>query len=258
MTKRERLENMRREHARERNETREDEMYRREGEEFTIQTIRESMTRVLGMAEISPEERKEQLARLKDEIDEMLDARDEREYSFIERELEHHRLEQEIAQEIELEEKKSRPPSSNEVLPLVRPLITASAEQMRKEIEEKRRRLNEDEQCSTILLSTSERDIVPQFAPRRRIRKREEPVQIARIDSLVLKQREISLMYHESQELQKSMLKKPKNAPAPKPEEIAEVADVAADVNADAELTEIPPDFEDFVPPPDDEGEFSE
>ncbi|MCL1878331.1 MAG: hypothetical protein FWF80_05700, partial [Defluviitaleaceae bacterium] len=160
MTKREKLENMRREHARERNETRDDEMYRREGEDFSIESIREKMAIALGDAEISAEMRKERLTYFKQEIEDILDARDEREYAFIERELEHHRLEQEIAQEIENEEKINRAKEGmeeKEILPLVRPLITAGAEQMRKEIEERRRQLNESEQCNTILLSNSER-----------------------------------------------------------------------------------------------------
>lgn len=218
------MENMRREHARERAETRDDETYTREGEEFTIQMIREKMARLLDDAEISREARKEKLAAMKEEIELILDARDEREYQFIERELEHHRLEQELALEIEREERESRvadgtEPDEKNVLPLVRPLITASAEQMRKEIEEKRRRLNEDEQCSTILLSTSERGEIPGFAPPRRRKKRDEKEQSARLDTLVLKQREISLMYHESQELQHSMLGKEKKK-SPEPEEI--------------------------------------
>ncbi|MCL1844593.1 MAG: hypothetical protein FWF77_01680 [Defluviitaleaceae bacterium] len=214
MTNRERLENMRREHARERNETRDDEMYTREGEDLRIETIREKMASVLNDAEITAEKRKELLAHFKEEIEVILDERDEREYNFIERELEHHRLEQELAQEIESEEREERGEEAEdaEILPFVRPLITAGAEQMRKEIEEKRRELNEEEQCNTILLSTSERGEIPGFTQARR-RKRRGEEQNVRIDTFVSRQREITLMYHMGKEMQEQLLNKNKKSP---------------------------------------------
>ncbi|MDR0273428.1 MAG: hypothetical protein LBI27_08955 [Clostridiales bacterium] len=225
MNKREQLESLKRENARERQEARDNEWYIRDGEDYTIQMVRDKMARVLADAELTPEERKEKLAKMKEEIDTILDTRDDREHEFIEQELERHNTEHELEQEILQEEKPDNEPSGGDSLNLLfraRSSLTAGAEKMRKEIEEKRIKLNEEEQFSTILISNSERDNIPSFAKPRSRRKRVEPEQTARIDTAVLKQREIGMMYRDSQELQESHLiklgkKKPPEAP---PEEI--------------------------------------
>ncbi|MCL1843724.1 MAG: hypothetical protein FWF79_07920 [Defluviitaleaceae bacterium] len=219
MNKRELLESLRRENARERGETRENEMYTREGEDFRIEGIRDKMARTLTDPDIDAESRKKRLATFKEEIDTILDERDEREHAFIEQELIRHKTEQELEDEITGEEEKSieKPNEQTESLrQLLRahPALTAGAEQKRKEIEENRIDLSEEEQFSTILINNSALDKIPQFKPVRRRKKKEEPEQSARIDTIVLKQREIGIMYRESQELQESQLKKAKKPPA--------------------------------------------
>jgi hypothetical protein len=212
MTKRERLDALRKENMRVRAETRENEMYTREGEEFTIQMIRDKMERALNDTEMEAEARKEKLALFKEEIETILDARDEREHDFIEQELKRHQLEHELEQEIQREEQAEKAEEQGDDISIVfkaRSSLAASAEQMRKSIEESRRELNEAEQFSTILINNSERDAIPSFATsRRKKREAKAPEQIARIDTVVIKQREIGMMYRESQELQEIQLKK--------------------------------------------------
>lgn len=215
MNKREQLKNLRMKHLRERNEIRDDEMYTREGEDYRIERIRNEMARILNDPEIDPESRKKSLAHYKEEIEQILDLRDEREHNFIEQELKNHQLEQELEQQIEAEERQQQitqpeNQSSNlNILFQARSSLTAGAEQLRKNIEESRRELTEDEQFSTILINSSERDNIPSFKKSRR-KKAEEPEQSARIDTIVIKQREIGMMYRESQEQQNILLgKKP-------------------------------------------------
>jgi len=210
MDKREKLKELRKQHMRERAEVRDDEMYIRDGEDMRIERIRASMAGVLADPNLASEERKEKLAELKNSIEDILDARDEREHAFIEQELEHHRLEQELEQEIEAEERKDDPePQDDSVSILVRarPFINAGAEQLRKNIEENRKELNEDEQFSTILINNSEREKMPGFITTRR-KKREESQQTARIDTVLIKQREIGMMYRQRAEQQEQQLKK--------------------------------------------------
>ena len=210
MDKREKLKELRKQHMRERAEVRDDEMYIRDGEDMRIERIRASMAGVLADPNLASEERKEKLAELKNSIEDILDARDEREHAFIEQELEHHRLEQELEQEIEAEERKDdTEPQDDSVSILVRarPFINAGAEQLRKNIEENRKELNEDEQFSTILINNSEREKMPGFITTRR-KKREESQQTARIDTVLIKQREIGMMYRQRAEQQEQQLKK--------------------------------------------------
>jgi hypothetical protein len=208
MNKKERLKEMRMRHMRERAEIRDNEMYTREGEDMRIQQIRDNMAGVLANPNFNTDERKQKLAFMKTSIDEILDLRDEREHAFIEEELKNHQLEQELEQEIESEEKKSVPVNDELKIQLrARPFLAAGAEQMRKIIEEKRKELDEDEQFSTILINNSERDNIPSFVRTRR-KNDEQSEQPARIDTIVIKQREIGLMYRESRELQESQLKK--------------------------------------------------
>ena len=228
MNKKEQLENMRREHARDRQEIRDNEWFIRDGEDSRIQRIRDNMTRILHDAGIEAEQRKEKLATLKGEIELILDARDEREHNFIEQELQRHQMEQELEQEIEQEEKlklaEEKSNAQGESLNLMfraRSSLTVGAEQMRKNIEESRKELNEAEQFSTILINNSERDNIPSFINTKSRRMKEVPPleQIARIDTIVIKQREIGMMYRESQELQESQLKKLNKKPLEKPPE---------------------------------------
>jgi hypothetical protein len=210
---------------RDRAEIRENEMYIRDGEDMRIQRIRDNMARVLDDAEIDSETRKEKLAMFKEEIELILDERNEREHQFIEQELQRHQQEQELEQEIEEEEKKLELANENGkaqqdtkadslgFLYRTRSSLVAGAEQMRKEIEENRSELTEDEQFSTILINNSARDKIPDFTSSRRRKSEEE--QAARIDTIVIKQREIGLMYRDSQELQKSQLKKTSKTPPP-------------------------------------------
>jgi hypothetical protein len=213
---------MRREHARERNEVRDEEWWVREGEDQRIQAIRDKMARMLDDAEISTEERKKKLALHKEEIEQILDERDEREHGFIEQELERHKLEQELENKIAEEEQLSTKSSkANEPAPLIdsdtfsmhlraRSTLNVSGEQMRKSIEENRKELNEAEQFSTILINSSERGEIPDFKKSRR-KRAEPPEQIARIDTVVIKQREIGILYRESQEAQDRHLGKIKH-----------------------------------------------
>lgn len=220
MNKRERLENLRREHARERQEIRDNEWDIRDAEDYKINMYRDQMAQILQNPELIPEQRKEQLANHKNAIEEVLKAREERELDFIEQELKRHALEAQLAQEIEEEEKANAPPqegAGESLNPLFRvgPIRTLGAEQIRKNIMEKSKELTEDEQFSTILINTSDRDAIPDFRKSRR--KREEPEQTARIDTIVIKQREIGIMYRESQELQKQHLNKSKKTAEPPP-----------------------------------------
>lgn len=222
--KKERLKEMRKRHMRERAEVRENEMYAREGEDMRIQQIRDVMAGVLADPKIISEERKARLASLKATIEDILDERDERERAFIEEELKNHQLEQELEQEIEEEERRKnpapKPQDENLRIQLrARPFMAAGAEQLRKIIEENRKELNEDEQFSTILINNSERDNIPTFVKTRR-KKEEQPEQSARIDTIVIKQREIGMMYRDSRELQESQLKKVAKKPeSPPPDE---------------------------------------
>ncbi|MCL2223659.1 MAG: hypothetical protein FWB96_01685 [Defluviitaleaceae bacterium] len=217
--KRERLKEMRKLHMRIRAETRDNEMYARESEEMRIQRTRDAMTSILANPDLTSEERKEKLTSMKASIEAILDERDEREHAFIEEELEHHRLEQELEQEIEAEEQKKKVAKSNQNDSMrlqfrARPFLAAGAEQLRKIIEENRKELNEDEQFSTILINNSEREAIPSFVKARR--KKEEPSdQNARIDTIVIKQREIGMMYRDSRELQESQLRAAKKAEPP-------------------------------------------
>ncbi|MCL1862705.1 MAG: hypothetical protein FWF78_03965 [Defluviitaleaceae bacterium] len=245
MNKREYLENIRRDHARDRAETRDNEMYIRDGEDFTIQMIREKMARILHDAEIDAEQRKETLAKMKEEIEVILDQRDEREHDFIEQELQRHQLEQELEQELINEEqsKKPRKTETDEYRERLNQLLFAQtslkigAEATRKAIQENSRELNEAEQFSTILINNSERDTIPAFtSTRRKIKEASMPEQIARIDTIVVKQREIGMLYKESQQLQESQLKKPKKEPEPpppEPESIPEDVEESSDENED-------------------------
>lgn len=233
MNKREQLAHMRKEHARDRAETRDNEMYTREGEDFTIQMIRDKMARVLHDPEIDAEHRKERLAELKEEIEVILDQRDEREHDFIEQELQRHQLEQELEQEIREEEQEKKPKKTEtdeyreklSQLLYARTSLKVGAEATRKAIQENSRALSEAEQFSTILINNSERDAIPAFtsnASRRKIKEAPPPEQIARIDTLVAKQREIGMLYKESAQLQESQLQKPPKRevpPTPEPEE---------------------------------------
>jgi hypothetical protein len=208
LTKKEQLEALRKENMRVRAEVRENEMYTREGEEFTIQMIRDKMARVLNDAEIDTEKRRERLAEHKEEIETILDARAEREHEFIERELLRHQQEQELEAEIAAEEAAEATEPIGDRLNIkfqARSSLTAGAELLRKDIEEKRKELNEDEQFSTILINSSERENIPVFVRQRR-KKEETPEQSARIDTIVVKQREIGMMYRESLEQQKAQL----------------------------------------------------
>ncbi|MCL2199897.1 MAG: hypothetical protein FWB80_13345 [Defluviitaleaceae bacterium] len=236
MNKREQLDNMRREHARDRAEIRDNEMYTREGEDFTIQMIRDKMARVLHDPEIDAEHRKETLAIMKEEIEVILDQRDEREHDFIEQELQRHQLEQELEQEILNEEREKKPKKTEtdeyreklSQLLYARTSLKVGAEATRKAIQENSRELTEAEQFSTILINNSERDAIPAFTTsRRRIKEALAPEQIARIDTVVAKQREIGMLYKESAQLQESQLKKPpkKELPPPPPEEKPEEID---------------------------------
>ena len=230
MDKREQLKEMRKQHMFARNEIRDNEMYTREGDDMRIQMIRDNMTSLLADPEIDPEERKERLASQKAVIEEILDLRDEREHEFIEQELQHHQLEQELEQEIEEEEREKNlvienPEDGQKLEFRARPFLVAGAEQMRKIIEENRKALNEDEQFSTILINSSEREAIPSFIKSRR-KKAEEPQQAARIDTIVIKQREIGMMYRESQELQESQLKKNKPEISEQEEEFEEVTEI--------------------------------
>ncbi|MCL2387391.1 MAG: hypothetical protein FWC89_07585 [Defluviitaleaceae bacterium] len=234
MTKKEQLESIKREHAYDRQETRDNEWFIRDGEDQRIQVIRDKMTRILHDAEIEPIKRKEILASLKDEIDDILDKRDDREHAFIEEELKRHQVEEELKQEIEKEEEKEKQElaksngeaqlqtNSLNILFRARSSLNAGAEQLRKNIEENRKELSEEEQFSTILINNSERDTIPNFKKSRR--KKAEPKEPAvRIDSIVLKQREIGLMYRESQELQNQQLnKKPTKPQEPEPDPLDE------------------------------------
>ena len=242
MNKKEQLLSMRREHLRERMEVKDNEWFIREGEDARIQAIRDKMTRTLHDAEITGEKRKKILSNFNEEIEKILDERDEREHDFIELELKRHQMEQELELEIEAEEAKLKePPLGNSInnVFLARSTLTAGAEQMRKTIEEKRRKLSEEEQFSTIMISNSERDNIPDFTnlqPRRK--KRKEHEQAVKIDTIVIKQREIGMMYRESQELQESQLSKPKQT---KPKEIEE-----AEVFEEAEAQELYEEFEEI------------
>ncbi|MCL2050046.1 MAG: hypothetical protein FWG87_15100 [Defluviitaleaceae bacterium] len=204
-SKKEQLEALKREHARERAEARDNEMYVREGEDFTMQMLREKMARVLNDSELDTEARKEKLALHKEEIEQILDARAEREHEFIERELRNHQLEQELEAEILAEE--APPPPAGEGLNIKfqsRSALTAGAELLRKDIQEKSKELSEEEQFSTILINSSERGHIPTFVRQRR--KKQEPAEPVRIDTIVSKQREIGMMYKESLEQQKAQL----------------------------------------------------
>lgn len=214
MNKKERLESLRRQQARE------NELYLRDGEDYRIQSIRDKMARTLNDAEIDTEQRKARLAALKEEIKTILDKRDEREHQFIEKELQRHKLEQKLEQEIAQEEAKingeeqsTAQQNSLNLLFRARPLLTAGAEQLRKTIEENQKNLTEDEQFSTILTNNSKRDTIPDF--KKSCRKKAELLeQTAKIDTIVIKQREIGMMYRESQEQQNIQLgKAPKTPP---------------------------------------------
>lgn len=202
---------MRREHARERQEARDKEWDIRDGEDYAIQMMRDAMAQTLADKELSAEERKEKLAGLKAKIDEILDKRDEREHLFIERELRHHEAEQKLQQEIDEEARKNAPEPPQNSLNLLfraRSSLTAGAEKLRKDIQENSRELDEDEQFSTILINNSEMDGVPDFKKSRKRREAEPPEQTARIDTIVIKQREIGMMYRDSQEQQNRILGK--------------------------------------------------
>jgi hypothetical protein len=201
------------EHARERNETRDNEWYMRDGEDKRIQAIRDKMSRLLDDAEVNKEDRKEKLAHMKDEIETILDARDDREQNFIELELERHKQEQELEQQIAEEEQAAAPPAPPNALNFMfraRSSLAAGAEQMRKSIEENRRNLSEEEQFSTILINNSEREEIPNFRNSRRRKKEEAAIPLARIDTIVIKQREVGMLYKESQAQQEMDLGKKK------------------------------------------------
>jgi hypothetical protein len=211
MDKKAQLEIMRREHRRESAEARDNEMYIRDGEDQRIQMIRVKMERILRDTEITAERRKELLANQKNEIELLLDERNEREHDFIAQELRRHQLEQELEQEIVRSEKKEK--IKKNVLFHPRTTLTVGAEQIRKNIEENRLVLSEEEQFSTILINNSERENIPEFAKNRRKKEPPPPDQSARIDTIVIKQREIGMMYRESRELQESLLKPKKPLP---------------------------------------------
>ena len=206
------MEYMRREHARERCEIRDNEWDIRDGENARISMFRENMTVVLSDPKIESEARKAKLAALKEEIEKVMDVREERERNFIDDELKRHEIEQALEKEIEEEERVTRPkpisPGNRiSILQQARSSLTVGAEQLRKTIEENRKELNEDEQFSTILINSSERENIPSFKKSRRKRDN-PPEQPARIDTVVIKQREIGQMYRESQELQLMQLRK--------------------------------------------------
>jgi hypothetical protein len=202
-----------------------------------IQQIRDAMAGLLADEKLASEERKGRLAQMKNQIEVILDLRDERERAFIEQELQHHQLEQELEQEIEADEARKKPPQKPETEGLqllfrARPFMAAGAEQLRKTIEENRKELNEDEQFSTILINNSERENIPSFV-RTRKKKEETAEQAARIDTIVVKQREIGMMYKESQELQESQLKKV----AAKAQELLDETEFEDDLEEDFEAT---------------------
>jgi len=222
MNKREELDNMRREHARERQEIRDDEWDIRDGEDYMVQKHRTKMAEVLKNTEITPEKRKADLAVLKEMIEEIMDKREQRELDFIEQELQRHEQEAKLEAEITEEEKADTPEPAQEqnenISPLFRtgPVLTLSAEQIRKNINEKSKELTEEEQFSTILINTSDRDAIPNFKQTRR-RREIVAAQSPRIDTKALKQREIGNMYKESQEQQEQMLNKKKKSLPPPP-----------------------------------------
>ena len=228
MTKREQLENMRRENARDRAELREDEMYRREGEDIHIHSIREKMARILVDEEIDTEKRRANLATLKDEIETILDQRNEREHEFIAQELERHRMEQELEQEVAKEEIVAVPIDIGSRLFMPRPYVNVGAEQIRKDIEEKNAKLTEEEKFSTIIAHSGARENIPDFKSSRRKKKElendDEPKQpMPRIDTIVIKQREIGMLYRESQDEQLRQLGKKKDEVIKETEPVEEI-----------------------------------
>ena len=146
ISKKEQLENLKRENARERAEVRDNEWFIRDGEDSTMQMIRDNMARTLANAEITPEERREKLAAMKDEIDRILDSREDREHDFIEQELQRHQVEQELELEIEKETATEPKDDSINIMFRARSSLNAGAERMRKEIEEKSKQLNDIEE----------------------------------------------------------------------------------------------------------------
>ena len=184
-----------------------------------VQKHRQKMAEVLANAELTPEKRKADLAVLKEMIDEIMDKREQRELDFIEQELQRHEQEAKLEAEIIEEEKSDNPePEQEGISPLFRtgPVLTLSAEQIRKNIKEKSKELTEEEQFSTILINTSDREAIPDFKQTRR-RREIAAAQITRIDTKVIKQREIGNMYKEAQEQQEQMLNKKKKSLPPPP-----------------------------------------